>query len=130
MDHIAQFPKPYQDALAHWCAFRNLGFEASEIFFGYGTVSGYPHCLFLQLQTQGKTFTATVARMEAVEADVHATWQQLAGVVAVSSLEDRQACFHGHLIGQSLDYYATFCSAIRSRGIIIPELVQFSANKA
>lgn len=131
MKRIADYPKVYQDALAYWCAFRDLGFSADDIFFGLGTVSGVRDCVFLMLTTQDKDFTVTVGRLPgAVEADVHETWKQLADAVHVSSVDERRACSERHLIGSNRDYYATFVAAIHSKGILIPELAPLAQNKA
>lgn len=128
---IADFPKTYRDALAYWCAFRNLGFDADEIYFGFGVVSGNSDVVYLQLQTQKKFFTVTVGQIPgAKEADVHKTWMKLADQVHVSDVSERQACFKEHLLGTNFEYYAMFAASIRSKGIIIPELAELSPNKA
>ncbi len=125
---IADFPKAYRDTLAHWSAFRNLGFSADEIFFGFGEVSGQPDVLHLQLQTQGRTFTAMCAQLHETEDRVRKTWKQIAKLVQTSTLEERNACYREHLIGSNRDYFMTFVVAIREKGILIPELINLEPH--
>lgn len=128
---IADFPKPYRDTLAHWSALRNIGFSADEIFFGFGPVSGQPDVLHLQLQAQGKTFTVMCATAPGASyVKVCKTWQRLAVLVNTSTMEEREACYREHLIGSNRDYFATFVSAIRAKGIIVPEMIPFDSETA
>jgi hypothetical protein len=126
---IADFPKPYRDALAYWCTFRKLGFDASEIFFGFGEVSGVPNCIHLQLQTQGKTFTATVAQLPLLtdRQQVFNTWKQISKATNQSTEPERAACVKEHLLG-NLDYFATLVAAIQDKGIVVPELPHLSPH--
>jgi hypothetical protein len=120
---ITQYPKVYRDALAYWCAIRNLGFKAEEIFLGFGPVDKLPDCLFLQLQTQGKAFTVTVGQLPgAQEAAVHSTWTNLSQDLQQSSDEERNLVFRAHPIGHDLGYYAVFVQAIEQKGIAVPVL--------
>lgn len=126
---IADFPKAYRDTLAYWSAFRNLGFDADDIFFGFGEVSGEQCTMHLQLQTQGKTFTVMCAQLLGVPRDkVFKTWQKIAKLVNVSTLEERNAYYREHLLGQSLDYFATFVMTIREKGIFVPEMLPFETS--
>jgi len=125
---IADFPKEYRDTLAHWTALRNLGFSADEIFFGFGEVSGQPDILHLQLQTQGRTFTVMCAQLHEPESRVRKNWKKIAKLMQTSTLEERDACYREHLIGSSLDYFATFVMAIREKGIFVPELVHLEPH--
>jgi hypothetical protein len=126
---IADFPKPYRDALAYWCSFRKIGFEASEIFFGFGEVSGVPNCIYLQLQTQGKVFVATVAQLPLLTDrwQVFNTWKQLSKVMHRSTETERVACVRDHMIG-NLDYFAAFVGSIQAKDIVVPELAHLSPH--
>lgn len=117
---ITDFAKPYRDALAHWSALRNLGFSADEIFFGFGTVSGEPNIIHLQLQTQGKTFTVMVAQVPQSRERVTKTWKQIATMAQASTLEERESCYRERF---DEAYFMEFTLAIRAKGILIPELV-------
>lgn len=120
---LSEFPKVYRDTLAYWCAFRNLGFSADDLYFGFGEVSGQPCIVHLQLQTQGKTFTVTVGQLLGeTEADVHKIWLRMGAAVHASSEAERKACYEAHLIGSNIDYYATFVATIQSKGIVVPAL--------
>ncbi len=126
---IADFPKPYRDALAYWSTFRKLGFDASEIFFGFGEVSGVPSCIYLQLQTQGKTFTATVVQLPLLvdRQQVLNTWKLISSAMHRSTEPERNACVKDHLLG-NLDYFATLVKAIQDKGIVVPQLPHLSAH--
>lgn len=125
---IADFPKPYRDALAYWSTFRNLGFDAAEIFFGFGEVSGQPDIIHLQLQTQGKTFTACVEQLPGADRwQVLNTWKRLAKAVHASTEPERSACVRDHLLGHP-DYLATLVQTIQAKGILIPELAHLSPH--
>jgi len=121
---IADFPKVYRDALAYWSTFRNLGFSSDDIFFGFGTVSGEPDIVHLQLQTQGRAFTVVVgqARSETYTKATKA-WRRLCEVVHKSTVEERTANARAHLIGSDTQYLLVFCEGIASKGIVIPELI-------
>jgi hypothetical protein len=120
---IAQYPRVYQDALAYWCAFRNLGFSADHIFLGFGKVDLLPDCLFIQLQTQGRQFTVTVEHLPGTkEEEVSQTWQNIAESLQSSSVEERNAVYGQHRIGYDFSYYTAFVLAIQNKGIVIPEL--------
>lgn len=120
--HIADFPKPYRDALAYWSTFRNLGFDAAEIFFGFGEVSRQPDWIHLQIQTQGKDFTACVAQLPGADVwQVQNTWKKLCKVVHRSTEPERTACIKDHMLG-NLDYFAALVQAIQAKGIVIPQL--------
>ena len=130
---IDDFPKPLRHALAYWCAWRNLGFDAAEIFFGFGTVNGEPDCVHLQLQTQGKVFTAMCDFMPGANRDkVFSMWQKLGKIVSESSTEDeRTANYREFPVGASTDYFVVMAQAIHDKGIYIPELApNFSAGSA
>lgn len=128
---IVDFPKVYREALAYWLAFRNLGFEAAEIFFGFGVVNGHADCIYLQIRTQGKTFTATVGvDPEAIEAEVHETWKLAAQAMNESSESERETCFREHRLGVDLGYYGELVVAISRKGIIAPELAPYMGAKA
>ncbi len=125
---IADFPKPYRDTLAYWSTLRNLGFDAEEIFFGFGEVSGQPDCVHLQLQTQGKTFTITVDQIPGASHDQACrTWTKLCKVAQVSKEPERAACIKDHLLA-NLDYFAGLVAAIQDKGIVVPALPQFSTH--
>lgn len=125
---IADFPKPYRDVLAYWSTFRNLGFTADEIFFGFGEVSGRPDILHLQLQTQGKTFTAMIEQLPGAQRDnVLRTWAKLCQVTHRSTEPERSACIKDHLLGNR-DYFATLVQAILAKGIVIPKLPEISPH--
>lgn len=118
---ITQYPRAYREALAYWCALRNLGFSADQIFLGFGPVDLLSDCLFLQLQAQGQEFTVTVERIPgARQEEVHATWTQMAESLQQSNEEERQTIFAQHPLGQDLNYYAAFVLAIQRKGIAIP----------
>lgn len=86
-----RFPKPYRDCFAVHEAFRRLGFDAEQLFVGFGEVSGRADVLHIQLQAQGKTFTVIVGLLPGAErADVFATWQVFALSVAGMREEDLQ----------------------------------------
>jgi len=122
---IGDYSKPYRDALAYWCSFRNLGFAADEIFFGFGVVDGQPDWVHLQLQTQGKTFTVIVAQLPGAKRQkVMSTWYKFATLARDSTELERNACYKDHLLGQSLDYYSVFVLSIEAVGITVPELLR------
>lgn len=125
---IADAPEPYRVALAHWSAFRHLGFDAKDIFFGFGPVSGEDDCLHLQLQTQGKTFTISVARIPGAEQrDVFAIWQHIARLTSEASIEEIDANARRTVIGNQ-EYFTMLAVGIRDKGIIIPELARFETS--
>ncbi len=123
---LQDYPQSYRDALAHWGAFRKLGFSADEIFFGFGPVSYEPDIMHVQLVTQGKTFTTVVAQLPgASRAKVIRQWAAISKLYNVAPDEDREVVHRGHLIGSSQDYFVTFAQAIIAKGIIAPELIPF-----
>jgi hypothetical protein len=123
---LSQYPQSYRDALAHWAAFRKLGFSADEIFFGFGPVSREPDIMHVQLATQGKTFTVVVAQLMGAQRDsVVRMWEEISALYNEAPDKDRDAVHEGHLIGSSLDYFATFAQAIIAKGVIAPELIPF-----
>lgn len=122
---ILDFPKIYRDALAHWSTFRNLGFSADDIFFGFGPVSGVPDVVHMQLQAQGKTFTVSIGQLPGEPRErVFKTWQACATMAQTSTVEQRDACYRGHLLGESKDYFQVFVEAIHAKGIVSPEIVR------
>ena len=121
---LADFPKPYRDAFAHWHAFRKLGFSSDDLFFGFGTVDGATDTVHLQLKSQGETFTVIAGRLPGHSYKVVTdTWGKFAILVNDASDDDRERCFRDHLIGQSHDYFMTFALAIQAKGILVPEIV-------
>jgi hypothetical protein len=125
---ILVYPKIYRDTLAYWCTFRNLGFSADEIFFGFGTVDGQSDMVHLQLQTQGKTFTVTVGELRKPRQQVLDTWKQFATLAQQSTQEERNACYRSHLIGESKEYFTAFVQGILMKGIVVPEIAQYSPD--
>lgn len=126
---ISDFPKSYRDALAHFEAFRRLGFSADDIFFGFGEVSGEPDVMHLQLKTQGQEFTVSIAQIPgATYEQVTKTWEQVAGLLPVASEAEMLACWDGHLLGSSLEYFAMLASCIQEKGIWVPYLAQAAAQ--
>lgn len=120
---ITELAKIYQDTLAFWTAFRNLGFSAEDIFFGFGEVSGHADVVHLQLQTQGKRFTVTIGKLRGMErSEVEMQWLQAAAAFHESTEEERRACYTQHEIGSDLGCYTRFVAAIISKGIRCPEL--------
>jgi len=125
---IADFPKPYRDALAYWSVLRNLGFDAAEIFFGFGEVSGQPDWVHLDLQTQGKVFTVTVAQLPGADRwQVFNTWKKLSKAVHSSTEPERRACVKDHLL-DNRDYFASLVGAIQANGIVVPEIAWMSPH--
>jgi hypothetical protein len=121
---LADFPKAYRDALAYWSAFRQLGFSADDIYFGFGVVDGQPDIVHMQLATQGATFTVTVAQLRGVpRSKVLKTWQQCATLAQESSVEERNQCYREHLIGQSPEYFMLLAVGIQEKGILVPEIL-------
>jgi len=126
---IADFPKPYRDTLAYWSTLRNLGFDASEIFFGFGEVSGQADCLHLQLKTQGKTFTVLTATLPGANGQqVRTQWGRFCKLVQRSTEPERAACYHDHVIGQNHEYFACLVMMIQEKGIVVPELPHLSPH--
>ncbi len=120
---IAGFPKPLRHALAYWSAWRNMGFDAAEIFFGFGEVSGSPDCVYLQLQTQGKSFTAVAERLPGADADdVFSEWVKLAKVSNAASLEEQVANYRAFPVGNDHAFFIAMVNAMVAKGIYIPEL--------
>ncbi len=128
---LRDYPKVYRDALACFEAFRRLGFSADEIFFGFDVVDGERDMVHMQLQTQGKTFTVTVAPIPgASRAKVAKTWKAIAKLMnelPAHSEEWRECVWDQHLLGTSTEYFTLFATGIQEKGIIIPELVPFTA---
>lgn len=125
---IADFPKPFRDALGYWSALRDLGFDADEIFFGFGEVNGVPDHVYLQLKTQGKEFTITVAQIPGANFDaVISTWQDLCDVTSRSTQDERVAGCADHLL-RNADYFATMVQAIQAKSIVVPELAHLSPH--
>ncbi len=125
---IADFPKPYRDALAYWSTLRKLGFEAEEIFFGFGEVSGQQDILCLQLKTQGKTFTAMVEQMPGADRwQVFNTWGKITKAMHTSTQPERAACVKEHLLGNR-EYFGTLVQAIQAKGIVVPELAHLTPH--
>jgi hypothetical protein len=128
---LDRFPQALQSALAYWSAFRNLGFEPDELYFGFGPVSGVPDCCFIQLKTQGKTFVATAGQLSGTEREtVERLWVELANLVNRSESKIALEAFHRHPLGSDFHYYARFATAIRQKGIVIPSLANLSPYKA
>ena len=122
---ILDFPKIYRDALAHWSTFRNLGFSADDIFFGFGQVDDQQDVVHMQLQTQGATFTCIVGQIPGETRDhVFKTWQACATMAQVATIEERNACYRGHLLGESKDYFTAFVQGIHAKGIVSPEIIR------
>lgn len=126
---IGDFPKIYRDTLAHWCAFRNLGFGADDIFFGFGAVDYQTNMVHLQLQTQGKKFTVVMGQLPgATRSKVIKTWMRMATLAQESEMAERDACYRDHLIGSNVDYFAAFVLGIQAKGIVIPELPELTPH--
>ena len=119
---VTDFPKVFRDAYAHHKAFCMLGFDSSDIWFGFGEVSGDPDVVFWQLKTQGKVFTVVVGKHTGTRERVFKEWQRFAELVQTSSPEELDACWKGHLLGSSTEYFTFFAAAIVQKGIIVPEL--------
>lgn len=118
---IADFPEPLRMALAYWSALRKFGFDADDIFFGFGTVSGIPDAVHIALITQGKSFVLVALRMPGMpKAHVESLWRKLAAVVHTSENEERDANYREFLDG---DAFLAIGVAIREKGIYLPELV-------
>lgn len=119
---LADFPKPYRDALAVWSALRRLGFDSDDIFVGFQDAPGEDgrDMLFVQLNTQGKKFSTLVAQIPgAKQATVFKTWQEAAVMYNEAPDSDREACFRESMLGV-VDYFITFTSMILESGIIVP----------
>ena len=131
LERLADYPKPYRDALAYFEAFRRFGFGADEIFFGFGVVDYQPDMVHLQLQTQGKTFTVVVGELPgARRALVEKTWRSLAALMnslPPESEEWREHVWKQHVLGSSTEYFAMLAAGIQGKGIIIPELLPLQA---
>jgi len=123
---LRDYPKVYRDALACFEALRRLGFDADEIFFGFDMVDEAPDMVHMQLQTQGKKFTVTVAQLPgASRHKVARTWKTLAKLMnelPPRSPEWYEHVWNQHLLGSSLEYFAMFTAGIQAKGIIVPEL--------
>lgn len=126
---LADYPKPYRDALACFEAFRRCGFSADEIYFGFGPVDDQPDIVHMQLQTQGKTFTVTIAQLLGQPYKrVVKTWRAISGLMNLQPPDEPEWREHVWLqskFGADVDYFANFATAIRQKGIIVPELVAF-----
>ncbi len=125
---ILDYPRIYRDTLAYWSSFRNLGFDADDIFFGFGVVDGQPDMVHLQLQTQGKKFTIVVGQLREPRERVIKTWERFAMLAQQSTQDEREACYRAHLIGESTDYYTTFVQGIMAKGIVVPELAHLTPH--
>jgi hypothetical protein len=126
---LADFPKAYRDAMAHWSAFRQLGFDANDIYFGFGVVDREPDVVHLQLKTQGLKFTVIVAQLPGHSFEhVTKTWKQFATLAQSSEQAERERCYREHVIGQSIDYFLMFVQSIREKGILVPEVAHLEPH--
>ncbi len=122
---LADYPQHIRDCLAVWSAFRQLGFSADEIFFGFGPVSGNENIVHMQLQTQGKDFTVVVAQLPNQEKrQVEKLWLQAATLATKRPVEEMEVIFRQHLLGSNTDYFRLFGAEIMKKGILLPAVVE------
>ncbi len=129
MNRIAGFPKYIRDLYAAQSAFIRLGFDADDTFMGFCDVGNVgKSCFIMQLKTQGKEFTITVAQVPTLTyEEAIAEWRTFAEAALTAPEEELDACwresfFYGNLL--------SLVGALRQRGFEVPAVSGLLADAA
>jgi hypothetical protein len=118
---VRDFPKYIRDLYAAQNAFVRLGFDVNDTFAGFVDVANVgPSCFVMQLQTQDKAFTITVAQQpEHTHETAMALWREFAEAAAKATNDELHACWMEWWGAEQL---LTLIGALRARGFEVPNV--------
>lgn len=126
MKRLSDYPHAYHELYAVHKVLCRMGFKSDDLYVGLENVIGIGrNILVLELQTQGKTFRASIARMgeDVVREEVLQTWEAFATLVTDHQAcpdEDLKASWESSTVGQNSDMMFSIAATLVAQGFHLP----------
>lgn len=128
MKTVWDFPKRYRIAYGIQGAFYRLGFSLDDVYLGCDPVEGFKrNVLYLQLRTQGKTFSFLAGEVDETKEEAVALWHEFHIAVQTAPEDDLDRCYREAITPNHL---MQLIGKLEEKGFIIPAVSKQMAEQA